>query len=107
VVAFAVAFSASSYWVSKNLLEHSSLYFHFRHGFAAAWAVSGSVGIVWWFAIRPLLHNLWTTLTAFVAGYVLCLAGCAMFAYSPKERTYVRDIGRRALHLPVDAQTAG
>ncbi len=107
VVAFAVAFVASGYWVSKNLLEHPSLYFHFRHGFAAAWGVSALVGIVWWFAVRPLLHNLWTTLAALVAGYALCLAGCAMFAYSPKERTYVRDIGRRALRLPIDAQTAG
>lgn len=105
VIAFAVAFTASSYWVSRNLLEHSSFYFHLKHGFAASWAVSLVVAVLWWFAVRPLLHNLWTTLAAFAAGYAVCLAGCALFAYSQKERIYVREIGRRVLHLR-DAQTA-
>ena len=107
VVAFAVAFIVSSYWVSKHLLEHRSLFFHLTHGFAAAWAVAATVGASWWFVVRPHVHNLWTTLAAFAGGYLLCLLGCAVFAYSAKERSHLREIGRKAMGLPINAQTAG
>jgi O-antigen/teichoic acid export membrane protein len=104
--AFAFAFVASSHWVSKHLLVHSSLFFFFRQCFAATWMVALAVGIPWWFFIRPLVHNLWTTVAALVCGYLLYLAGCAMFAYSAGERTYVRKITRQFVGLPMDSQTA-
>jgi hypothetical protein len=81
--------------VSKNLLQHSSLLLFFRHCFAATWAVALAVGGGWWFLVRPWARSLWTTAVAFALGYFVYLIGCAMLAYSPKERTQVRNLGRR------------
>jgi O-antigen/teichoic acid export membrane protein len=106
LLAFAIAFLLSSWWVSKKLLQRSSLYFYFKHCFGAAWAVAAVVGVGWWFLVRPLLHNLWTTLAAFLSGYVLYLVGCGIFAYSAKERNYVREMSRRAMGFSAEVQTA-
>jgi O-antigen/teichoic acid export membrane protein len=94
-LALSVAFVGSCGWVSKNLLQHSSLLFFFRHCFAATWAVALAVGGGWWFLVRPWARGLWTTAVAFALGYFVYLIGCAMLAYSPKERTQVRNLGRR------------
>jgi O-antigen/teichoic acid export membrane protein len=104
MLAFAVAFLISSHWVSKNLLQHSSLYFYFKHCFSVAWAVAIVVGIGWYFLVRPLLHNLWAVLAAFASGYMLYLLACGLFAYSSKERIYAREIGRKVIGLSANPQ---
>lgn len=106
LLAFAVAFLASSHWVCRNQLQNSSVIFFFKNCFGASWGVAAAVGVAWWVVIRPLLHNLWTTLAAFLSGYLLYLFGCAVFAYSTQERSYVREIGRRLVGFSADAQPA-
>ena len=106
VMAFSAAFLGSCYWVSKNLLQHTSLLFFLKHGFLATWVLAIVMGVAWWFLVRPLLHGLWATLVAFFSGYVLYLVGCAIFAYSTNERNYACEIGRKAFGLPANTQTA-
>ena len=105
-LAFGFAFLASSYWVSKHLLQNSSLLFYFRQCFVPTWTLALVVGAAWWIAITPLLHNLWTTLAAFISGYLVYLIGCGIFTYSAKERTYAKEIGRRVIGFSASRQTA-
>ncbi|HSS97437.1 MAG TPA: hypothetical protein VLK33_10415, partial [Terriglobales bacterium] len=104
-LAFGFAFLASSYWVSKHLLENSSILFYFRHCYLPTWILAIVIGTAWWIAIAPLLHNLWTTLAAFLSGYLLYLVGCGVFSYSAKERTYAKEIGRRVIGVFPTRQT--
>jgi O-antigen/teichoic acid export membrane protein len=106
-LAFAAAFMASAYWVSRHLLQHASLLYFFRQCFAVPWGLALVVGTLWWFLIRPMAHNLGSTLLAFLGGYAVYLAACARFAYSANERSYAREMGRRAIGLPTHAQIAG
>ncbi|HYM79480.1 MAG TPA: oligosaccharide flippase family protein [Candidatus Dormibacteraeota bacterium] len=101
LLAFAVAFLLSSYWVSRKLLPHS-LFFFFKNCFGAAWAVAAVVGVGWWLFVRPMLHGLGTTIAAFLSGYVFYLVGCGIFSYSGTERVAVQRLGRRVLGFRTD-----
>jgi len=81
------------WWVSKNLVRirvRSVL----RRCFFASWASATSLGVVFWFFLVPVVHNLISVLFAFAAGYLLYLGCCAMIAYNGQERDYIRDLVR-------------
>jgi O-antigen/teichoic acid export membrane protein len=94
--AYLFVFISCLVWVTRNLIS-VPLGTLFRQCFLGAWITSLTLGITLWFLARPLVHSLMATFTAILAGYMLYLALCAAFAYTPQELIGARRIGQRVL----------
>jgi len=95
-LAYLYVFASALLWVRRNLIR-TRVTLVLRHCFAGAWMTSVALGLVLWFLVKPSLHNLFGVFAAFLGGYTVYLALCALTAYTPQERISALQIGRRLL----------